>query len=196
MGNGTRNNPWTSKEVKKYALSGAKAVKAVEKLIGQKLTSGQKRVVEVEGYVPGFYDDGVGNLTYGVGQTGEWIDKGFVAAYEEHAKKAEDAIGALSSYPEELANEFVQLAYRGDIEKKHNWVAQFKRGEFGLAAGSLLVHREYLDKKNAGIDDGVTRRLEQASNLIGLYDGQKLNNTKLKMVEPAKNMQELWKGVK
>lgn len=168
---GTKENPWSQAEVVENALYGKEAIKAVEKKEKVKLTAAQKRVVELEGYVPGYYLDANDTVAYGVGQTGDYVNLDFVASYEHHQEKAEDIFGPLVDYPEDLATEFVQLVYRGDAEKRHNWVQQVKRGEFAKAADSLLVHREYLDLKKEGKDNSITQRLEAASKTLEKYEG-------------------------
>lgn len=171
MAKGTKENPWSGAEVWKNALYGKEAIKAVEKKEKVKLTDAQKRVVELEGYVPGYYLDTKNIVTYGVGQTGDYMNLGFVASYEHHQEKTENIFGPLADYPADLAGEFVQLVYRGDAKKKHNWVQQVKRGEFEKAADSLLIHREYLDLKKEGKDNSITQRLETASKTLEKYKG-------------------------
>lgn len=168
---GTKENPWSQTEAVENVLYGKEAIKAVEKKEKVKLTDAQKRVIDLEGYVPGYYLDTKNIVNYGVGQTGDYANLDFVASYEHHQEKAEDIFGPLANYPEDLATEFVQLVYRGDAKKNHNWVQQVKRGEFEKAADSLLVHREYLDLKKEGKDNSITQRLETASKTLEKYKG-------------------------
>jgi len=163
---GTKENPWTKGEVPKHTLYGNAAIKEVESIYGIKLTAPQKRIVTLEGFVPGFYKDDRGVMTYGVGQTGEWIDKGFVAAYEHHQDLAEDIFGSFNRFTPELQGELMSLTYRGDVKRGYNWVRQFNQGNYEEAADQLLIHREYMDRKASGKKDGVVKRLEDASNII------------------------------
>jgi len=168
LGDGTRENPWTGSAVWRNSLKGKAAVKEVEERYNVKLSAPQKRIVELEGFVPGFYMDDAKEpvLTYGVGQTGEYINSGFVAAYEEHQMRAEKTFGPLSQFSEKLQGELMSLVYRGDFKPGYNWVRQFNEGRFEDAADTLLIHREYMDRKKANPDDGVVKRLDAASQAI------------------------------
>jgi hypothetical protein len=167
-GKGTKDEPWTGSSVWRNALKGPAAVREVEKRYGIQLTAPQKRIVELEGFVPGFYMDDAKQpvLTYGVGQTGEYIDKGFVAAYEHHQGIIEQGLGPLKQFSEKLQGELMSLVYRGDYKHGYNWVRQFNEGRFEDAADTLLIHREYMDRKKANPDDGVVKRLEAAADAI------------------------------
>ena len=167
-GKGTKDDPWTGSSVWRNSLKGKDAIREVENRYGVKLTAPQKRIVELEGFVPGFYMDDAKNpvLTYGVGQTGEYIDKGFVAAYDEHQARAEQSFGPLAQFSDKLQGELMSLVYRGDFKPGYNWVKQFNEGRFEDAADTLLIHREYMDRKKANPDDGVVKRLDAASAAI------------------------------
>jgi GH24 family phage-related lysozyme (muramidase) len=170
---GTRENPYkSSKDIpSSLKLSGPSAVKKVEQLIGGSLTLAQRRVVEEEGFVNAFYYDDAKKpvLTYGIGQTNEYIDKGFLESFNAHKKRAMEAIPRLKDMPEELQAEIIQLEYRGDLRSKtgnlYKWVNQINNGEYNAAAKELLNHSEYKERKEKG-NDGVTRRLEIAQNAI------------------------------
>ena len=58
------------------SIHGKQAVAKVEELEGP-LNSMEKRIVELEGFSAGDYDDDVGVSTSGVGQTGEFKGKTF-----------------------------------------------------------------------------------------------------------------------
>jgi len=173
---GTRENPYkSSKDIpSSLKLSGPSAVKKVEQLIGGSLTLAQKRVVEEEGFVNAFYYDDAKKpvLTYGIGQTNEYIDKGFLESFNAHKKRAMEAIPRLNDMPEALQAEIIQLEYRGDLRNKkgnlYKWVNQINNGEYNAAAQELLNHSEYKERKAKG-NDGVTRRLEIAQNTISKF---------------------------
>lgn len=166
---GTRANPWTNAEARSNALFGDNAVAEMKKRIGRNLTLAEERVVRLEGLVPGFYQDSKGILTYGVGQTGVWMSKGFVASFNHHADKTKDIFGDLGQYPEEIAAELIQLTYRGDAKKSYNWVEAFNNGLYDVASKELLNHTEYNDYKAKGVNNSITQRLEEASNAFANY---------------------------
>jgi len=174
---GTRENPYkSSKDIpSSLKLSGPSAVKKVEQLIGGSLTLAQRRVVEEEGFVNAFYYDDAKKpvLTYGIGQTNEYIDKGFLESFNAHKKRAMEAIPRLKDMPEELQAEIIQLEYRGDLRSKdtgnlYKWVNQMNNGEYNAAAQELLNHKEYKRRLAKG-GDGVTRRLKIAQNTISKF---------------------------
>ena len=174
---GTRENPYkSSKDIpSSLKLSGPSAVKKVEQLIGGSLTLAQRRVVEEEGFVNAFYYDDAKKpvLTYGIGQTNEYIDKGFLESFNAHKKRAMEAIPKLKDMPEELQAEIIQLEYRGDLRSKdtgnlYKWVNQMNNGEYSAAAQELLNHKEYKRRLAQG-GDGVTRRLKIAQNTISKF---------------------------
>ena len=171
MSEGTFEKPWQGADVQANQYYGKAAVQQVEKNVKTSLTLPQKRIVELEGYVPGYYLDHKKNKTYGVGQTGEFMKDSFLQTYNKMYDRAEDIFGVLGEMPEELQAELVQVVYRGDAKKTHTWVEQFNNGYYKKAADSLLVHREYMDYKKEGIENSITRRLEAASKMLIKYDG-------------------------
>lgn len=170
MGNGTKESPWEGSDVRSNQFYGKSAVTQVEKNLKHKLTIAQKRIVSIEGYVPGYYLDSKGITTYGVGQTGEYMEQSFLPIYNKMYDRAESIFGSMGNMPEDLQGELLQLVYRGDAKKSHNWVQQFKKGYLKKAADSLLVHREYMDLKASGTTNSITKRLEDASGMLIKYD--------------------------
>jgi hypothetical protein len=166
---GTAGSPWEGKDIHKHAYYGKKAVSHFEGLYNIKLTKPQKRIVEVEGFVNGYYKDHKGILTYGVGQTGEHIQKGFFSAFEDRQDKVEDIFGPVGMMSEDVSSELTQLMYRGDIKKSHKWVGMFKEGRYKDASVELLDHKEYKGYKAEGKTNSITERLERASSVIGTY---------------------------
>lgn len=171
MSLGTFDSPWEGSDIRANQFYGKRAVNQVEKSLKTKLNLSQKRIVEIEGYVPGYYLDSKGIKTFGVGQTGKNMENSFLDTYNKMYDRTEDIFGSIQEIPNELQAELVQLVYRGDAKKSHMWVQQFKEGRYEKAADSLLVHREYMDYKKEGKDNSITKRLEDASEMLMKYDG-------------------------
>jgi GH24 family phage-related lysozyme (muramidase) len=148
-------------------LHGVRAVNRVTELEGP-LNSIEKRIVEVEGFKASEYDDDKGIKTSGVGQTGAYRDKTFKETVADFMKKAKSTFPKFNNYPEELQAELVQLYYRGDVNKNFSWVKSLNKGDYKAAGKELLNHKEYISRKKKG-DDGVTKRLEEASKIISNY---------------------------
>jgi GH24 family phage-related lysozyme (muramidase) len=143
------------------SLHGAQAVAKVTQLEGP-LNSMEKRIVELEGFSAGDYDDDVGVSTSGVGQTGEFKGKTFKETVQTFVKKAKKTFPKFDKFDNKLQTELVQLYYRGDVNPRFNWVKSVNKGDFKDASVQLLDHKEYKRRK-AVKDDGVTKRLEEAS---------------------------------
>ena len=149
-------------KVKKYV--GKAAVKEVTRLEGP-LNAMQKRIVELEGYVAGDYKDDVGVSTSGTGQTGKYKDMTFKETVADFVKKAKSTFTNYDKLPKDVQTELVQLYYRGDVKKRFDWVKLVNQGELKKASVELLDHEEYRERK-AVEDDGVTKRLEEASKIL------------------------------
>ena len=169
MEQGTINNPWSATTALEKGLAGDQAIYAIETNQKVKLTEPQKEVVRVEGYVPGFYKDLKGNITKGVGQTGEYINETFVETFNKHQKKAENIMGPLNVYPVAIQSLLMKAVYRGDMAPNHRWVHEFKKGNFEKAAADFLVNNEYLQYKRKGITNGITKRFEDIHTTLLEY---------------------------
>lgn len=169
MGSGTREDPWTNQEALQRMKTGEQAVRYIEKELGSPLSSSQKHILKFEAFVPGYYKDSIGLLTKGIGRTGEFLDKTFNETHAIKVAKAEQALGPLSNYPEDVQNEILQLTYRGDMKPDYDWVQDIKNNDFGSAAKNLLIHNEYLNFKKLGIKNSITDRLESAANTFKKY---------------------------
>ena len=167
---------------------GADARRKVEENLGRPLTPLERRIVDVEGYVPGTYRDTVrskehpiGVLTGGVGQTGEWIAKGFPAALEHHVQRARGRATTFDTLPEYLQNELVQSEYRGDLALKSGKTSKavklLDKGEYAAAADEFLRHAEYLKPETSR---GIKDRLEATSNAMRRY-GDELSQRQAKV---------------
>jgi len=143
---------------------GQSAIDKVEAAEGP-LSTIEKRVVEVEGFVDGEYEDDKGITTSGVGQTGDNIGKPFKETVVKYINTAKRVFKGFPDFSEELQAELVQLTYRGDVKSSYDWVGHLNKGDYDLAAEELLVHKDYQARKDAG-GDGVTKRLEEASEVI------------------------------
>lgn len=150
---------------------GNEAVAKLEAQLGRQLSLAERRVVEEEGYVDGEYKDDKGVTTSGVGQTGKFRGMSFEDTFEEHAKYARNVIDDFDTLPEELQAEFIQLAYRGDLQQSPTARKLFNSGDYDSAAKELLNHKEYNERKTTGKEDGVVRRLEKAAHQIQMYSG-------------------------
>lgn len=122
---------------------GSEAVREVEKREG-KLTPAQKRVVREEGFVDGLYKDTKGIVTSGVGQVGEFINKGFKASYEEHVNRTRGMTKDFDKLPDYLKEELIQSTYRGDWSGSPMTRDIFNSGGYKAAAREFLNHEEYL----------------------------------------------------
>lgn len=154
-----------SEEKKVY--HGAQAVSQVSNLLGRPLTYAEQRVVEEEGYVATPYLDSKGILTQGVGQTGEWIDKGFEAAFQHHVDRTQRRIPNLMDLPETLQAELIQAEYRGDLGQSPTFLKLFNQGNYHTAAQEFLDHDEYRKSKEKG--GGVHKRMKRVSDAVALY---------------------------
>lgn len=141
------------------------------------LTPAMERVIELEGYVDETYLDKKGIPTVGVGQTGKWMNKSFEESFNHHADRARKIFPKLEDLPDDVQAEIIQLEYRGDTRLKSGspakWTAHIKNGKWEKAAEELLDHDEYEEIKDkleakgqTVLDDGVTRRLYEASEVF------------------------------
>jgi len=145
---------------------GKEAIKKVEEKEGRKLSYVEKRVVEEEGYVPSLYKDGKGNITFGVGQTGEFINKSFNDTFKAHLKRLRAKIPSYDSETEEVKAELMSAEYRGDVGKNHNWVKEFNAGNRFSASKEFLKNRDYLQSKDKGT--GVHKRMDKIAAALSL----------------------------
>lgn len=155
-----------AKEEAVKMLHGQKAIDKVEELEGE-LTPVQRRIVELEGYVPTEYKDTKGIVTKGVGQTGDYMDMPFKEVAEIHENVARNLINDYDELPVELQAELTQLAYRGDLQQSEDTVALFNAGRYEEASVELLNNKEF---KNKDTSEHIKQRLRDASRAIAMYD--------------------------
>lgn len=155
-----------AKEEAAKMLHGQKAVDKVEELEGE-LTPVQRRIVELEGYVPTEYEDTKGIVTKGVGQTGNYMDMSFKEVAEIHEDVARNLINDYDELPVELQAELAQLAYRGDLQQSNETVALFNKGKYEEASVELLNNKEF---KSEDTPEHIKQRLRDASRAIAMYE--------------------------
>jgi len=155
--------------------AGPEAVAKVSALLGRPLTLIEKTVVHDEGYVDGYYLDSKDNLTYGVGQTGDFIDKGFVAALTAKVKKASKMVAGFENLPEDLKAEFVQSTYRGGWAQSPKAQKLFKAGKYKEAAEEFRSHDNYKEGMAPGASPAqksITARMERLAKAIEEHKGR------------------------
>lgn len=145
---------------------GVKAQKLVRDKIGRDLTNKEKRVLKEEGYVDGKYYDSKNIVTSGVGQTGEYMDKGFAASLAEHEDRVRDIIPDYDLYPEYLQEELLQSMYRGDIGLSPTSMRHLREGRYEEASKEFLRHDEY---KNPKTPKQIKARIKSVSDAMARY---------------------------
>lgn len=157
----------TEAPTEKKVFHGADAVAKVSENLGRPLTFAEQRVVEEEGYVATPYLDTKGVLTQGVGQTGEWIEKGFEAAFQHHVDRTQQRIPNLQELPDNLQAELIQAEYRGDLGQSPTFLKLFNQGFYNTAAQEFLDHDEYRESKEA--NSGVHKRMQRVSDAVSMF---------------------------
>jgi len=175
-------NPAEMRKAKKV-LYGKDAIKKVEELEGRKLSYSEKRVVEEEAFVDGYYLDTENVLTYGVGQTRKYIEAGFKESFEAHKKETKRIIKNFDTLPEYLQAELIQATYRGDIatgRKKDGTLLGspttqklINNGEFEKASKSFLNNNDY--RKSKKDKTGIYQRMEKVAAALLKYSKELKN---------------------
>lgn len=145
---------------------GSKAILEVERLEQRKLSPIECRIVEEEGFVPEIYKDTKGVLTYGVGQTGKYIQLGFKAAFQAHVEKTKKMVKGYETFPEYLQEELVQCCYRGDLGMSPKTVKLINQGMYIRAAEEFLNHAEYISHKTPV---SIKQRIKGLSDALRMY---------------------------
>jgi hypothetical protein len=175
-------NPSEMRKAKKV-LYGKDAIKKVEQMEGRKLSYSEKRVVEEEAFVDGYYLDTENVLTYGVGQTRGYIEAGFKKSFDAHKKETKRIIKNFDTLPEYLQAELIQATYRGDIatgKKKDgtllgspNTQKLINKGEFEKAAKSFLNNNDY--RKSKKDKTGIYQRMDKVAAALLKYSKELKN---------------------
>ena len=163
----TDSNPTVDSTVDKEVYYGSDAIAQVEGNIGRPLTYAEKRVVEEEGYVATPYTDTKGITTQGVGQTGQWIEAGFEAAFTHHVDRARTRIPNLDEYPEDLQAELIQAEYRGDLGHSPTFLKLLNQGNYAQASQEFLDNNDYRNSQLTG--SGVHKRMKRVSDAVSSY---------------------------
>jgi hypothetical protein len=151
---------------------GDKAVAEVERRLGEELPEHYKRIVREEGFFSGRYldDAEVPVVTAGVGQTGPYINAPLSNVFESKAKQVRAAIPHYDKLPDDVKGAVLSAQYRGDLLPEHNWVKQFNKGNYGVAADSFLNHKEYKSRKAKDPNDGVVKRMDDIAHILRSYE--------------------------
>lgn len=148
---------------------GEAAVRQVETLIDRALTYAERRVVLLEGYVDGIYLDTKGIQTGYVGQTGEWIEKGFEAAFTHHVERVARRFPLFHNFPEYLKAELIQAEYRGDLGESPKTCRLINEGAHACAAVEFCENAEY---RSASTPSSIKSRMEGLKFALLLYSVQ------------------------
>lgn len=145
---------------------GRQAVEALEAHLKRPLTPAERRVVMLEGYADTLYQDTKGIWTLGVGQTGEWIEKGFEASFNHHEVRCLNRFPSLfHRLPEYLQIELIQAEYRGDLGHSPSTCKLINSRRYGLAAEEFLDNAEY---KTAPAQ--IRKRMEALAHALSLFE--------------------------
>lgn len=151
--------------------TGDEAVAVVEQLEG-KLEPWQAQIVREEGYKQGEYRDVYGNVTQGVGQTGDYKGMKFKEVAEVHKRQLDRLIPDISSFPEGVQGALYASAYRGGITDSPVTIELINRGAYTQAADEFLANEEYKSKKTP---PAIKARMERTANAIrSLVDSNSL----------------------
>lgn len=153
-----------SAEPKRYA--GGAAIAQVEKSLGRPLTLAERRVVVEEGFVGGEYLDTKGIRTGGVGQTGEWLDKGFDETFKHHVDRVRKRVPKFDSMPEALQAELIQSEYRGDLGLSPTAMKHLNANRYQEAGDEFLNNDEYRNPKTSS---GITARMKATADAMRSY---------------------------
>lgn len=143
---------------------GKAAIRHLESHLKRPLTQIERRVVWLEGYADTLYQDTKGIWTIGVGQTGEWINKGFTASFDHHVARAKKRIPQLDVYPMYLQCELIQAEYRGDLGLSPKACNLINAGKYESAGTEFLNNAEY---RTAPMQ--IQRRMEAVAVALTLY---------------------------
>lgn len=147
-----------NKERVENTYYGDRAVSRVRDLEGE-LSKAQEMVIFEEGFIDGKYKDTKGNVTYGVGQTGAYMDKSFKESYYEHEKRAEMLFKNFNDNKENIKGALMSAVYRGDAKSSYKWVKHFNNGDYKKAADEFIDSDDYRRSKKDST--GVYKRMDR-----------------------------------
>lgn len=145
-------------------LRGQDAIDKVSEMEGRELTLPEKVVIEEEGFVDGIYLDTKGVPTYGVGQTGKYIDMSFSESFKDHEDDARKYIPDYDDLNEEAKAAIMSAAYRGDLQQSPKFRKLFNAGKYEEAADEFLDNDDYRESLREGT--GVYKRFNRIVKAI------------------------------
>ena len=162
---GLRSNPVSNAKVLKSPLMqyGDKAVKALEQREGP-LTYVEQRVAEEEGFFNGFYYDSKGVVTFGAGQTQQYMDKSFKETVKAREQVTKKLIKAYDKLPDTIQAELVQSVYRGGLSGSPKTIKLINENNHQAAAKAFLNNDEYRKAKRE--NSGIAKRMEKTARAI------------------------------
>lgn len=129
------------------------------------LEPGMVKIIEEEGFESGEYEDDVGVLTQGVGQTAENKGKNFFTeTYPKYLERAAKKVKGLTTMPEQVQGAVLSAVYRGDLGPKAAKLLSEKR--YKEAAEEYLDNAEYKKRKKKDPEDGVVLRMQRNADDI------------------------------
>lgn len=150
-------------------LRGQSAIEKVAEMEGRELTLPEKTVIEEEGFVDELYKDTKGVVTYGVGQTGKYIDMSFGDSFREHEEDAKRLIPNYDNLPEIAQAAIMSAAYRGDLQQSPKFRKLFNAGDYEKAADEFLDNDDYRESLEEGT--GVAGRMERVAEAVRNLQG-------------------------
>ena len=144
---------------------GKAAIAAAEKHLGRVMRPEERRACYLEGFADEVYLDSKKIPTFGMGQTGEWIEKGLEAALKYHFNRVAERLPQFVFYPEFLRCELFQAEWRGDLGNSPVASGLIRGREYSEAAKEFLDNAEY-----RSAPDSIQRRMEAVATALHLYD--------------------------
>ncbi len=140
---------------------GSDAVQKVEAAEGP-LSSTERRIVELEGYADGRYEDTKGIATSGVGQTGAFEGMTFKDTVAQIENDARNMVPNFDNLTPRLQSEIVQAAYRGDLQQAPVTRALINAGRYNEAAAEFLNNEEFRNTEH----DAIRQRMQDVSDAL------------------------------
>jgi len=150
---------------KKVVLYGDDAVARVREMEGgRELSVPEELVIREEGFVNAVYKDTKGISTYGVGQTGKYMDMPFGEVFKMHEDVARKYIKKYDEMGEEVKAAIMSAAYRGDLKQSPTFRRLFNAKKYKKAAKEFLNNDDYRESLVSG--DGVAGRFERIAGAV------------------------------
>lgn len=156
---------------------GQKAVNELIKLYPDQMTRGMIDLASWEGYSPTPYRiPGEQFDTVGVGQTREYANMTYIEAYNKKEQQLRNAVNSIAKnkafydeLPEGVRSALMVGHYRGDLTPKSGKLADSRTLAYIVNGNYPEASKEFLNSNNYRNTelDGVKRRMEWVSNIIG-----------------------------